>query len=306
MAEKRATVEFENSDPQVEEVSTISTDINPQEINQDPAEYARQVAAQRGSEYDQMAGFSVPRDFVILPSKGRIYPSDSPLHNMEEIEVRHLTAADEDILTSRSLLRSGAAIDTLLDNVIINKNIKAEELISGDKNAIMTFLRITGYGPEYNVEISCPDCNEDVKSEFDLSQLNMKMLDTDPIADGQNRFSFVLPSGVDVHFKFLTSKEEKIISDEQDKLKKMTNSPLDHNVTTRLKYQLISVDGNEDKSYINKFINVMNVRDSRAFRKYFEEIEPDVIMKQDFNCPQCGHRGEVDIPVTVDFFWPDD
>ena len=301
--ENKATVEFENDDAAVEE---IRTDINPQDIVQNPSEYAEKVAAQRGSEHDRMAGFTVPRDFVILPSKGRVYSSDSPLHNMEEIEVRHLTAADEDILTSRSLLRSGTAIDTLLDNVIINKSIKSEELVSGDKNAIMTFLRITGYGPEYNVEISCPRCNEDVKSEFDLTKLNMKMLDTNPIAEGQNRFSFDLPSGINVHFKFLTSKEEKIISDEQDKIKKMTNSPLDHNITTRFKYQLISVDGNEDKSYINKFINVMNVRDSRAFRKYFEEIEPDVIMKQDFNCPQCGHRGEVDIPVTVDFFWPDD
>ena len=306
MVDKRATVEFENSDPQVEEVRKVSTDINPQEINQDPDTYATKIASERGEQYDQMAGFTVPRDFVMLPSKGMIYPSDSPLHNLEELEVRHLTAADEDILTSRSLLRSGTAIDTLLDNVIINKSIKAEELISGDKNAIMTFLRITGYGPEYNIEISCPDCNEDVKNEFDLRLLNMKMLDTDPIAEGQNRFSFDMPSGINVHFKFLTSKEDKIISDEQDKIKKMTNSPLDHNITTRFKYQLISVNGNEDRSFINNFINVMNVRDSRAFRKYFEEIEPDVIMKQDFNCPQCGHRGEVDIPVTVDFFWPDD
>ena len=305
MAEKsRATVDFENDDDAATE--EIRTDINPQDIVQNPSDYAEKIAGQRGSEHDRMAGFTVPRDYVILPSKGRVYPVDSPLHNMEEIEIRHLTAADEDILTSRSLLRSGTAIDTLLDNVIVNQSIKAEELVSGDKNAIMTFLRITGYGPEYNVEISCPGCNEDMKSEFDLTKLNMKMLDTDPVAEGQNRFSFDLSSGINVHFKFLTSKEEKIISDEQDKIKKMTNSPLDHNITTRFKYQLISVDGNEDRSYINSFINVMNVRDSRAFRKYFEEIEPDVIMKQDFNCPQCGHRGEVDIPVTVDFFWPDD
>ena len=305
MAKARTTVEFENDDVDLED-KEIKTDINPQEIADNPEGYAREVASQKANQYDQIAGFSVPCDYVMLPSKGRIYPPDSPLHNMEEIEVRHLTAADEDILTSRSLLRSGTAIDTLLDNVIINQSIKAEELVSGDKNAIMTFLRITGYGPEYNIEISCPDCNEDVKNEFDLSQLNMKMLDTDPVVEGQNRFSLDLPSGVNIHFKFLTSKEDKIISDEQDKIKKMTNSPLDHNITTRFKYQLISVDGNEDKSFITNFINVMNVRDSRAFRKYFEEIEPDVIMKQDFNCPQCGHRGEVDIPVTVDFFWPDD
>ena len=304
MAEQsKATVEFENDEAVAEE---IRTDINPQDIFQNPSEYAEQMAAQRGSDHDKMAGFTVPRDYVILPSKGRVYPVESPLYNMEEIEVRHLTAADEDILTSRSLLRSGRAIDVLLDNVILNKSIKAEELVSGDKNAIMTFLRITGYGPEYGVELTCPGCGEDIKSEFDLTQLNMNMLDVAPVGEGLNRFEFKMPSGVIVHFKLLTSKEEKVISDEQDRIKKMTNSPLDHNITTRLQHQIISVDGNEDKTYIQNFINVMNVRDSRAFRKYFDSIEPDVIMKQDFNCPLCGHRGEVDIPITVDFFWPDD
>ena len=132
------------------------------------------------------------------------------------------------------------------------------------------------------------------------------MLDVEPVAEGLNRFEFTMPSGLVIHFKLLTSKEEKIISDEQDRIKKMTNSPLDHNITLRLQHQLISIDGNEDKTYINNFINIMNVRDSRAFRKYFDSIEPDVIMKQDFNCPLCGNRGEVDIPITVDFFWPDD
>ena len=304
MAEQnKATVEFENDDAVAEE---IRTDINPQDIVQNPSEYAEQMAAQRGSEIDKMAGFTVPRDYVILPSKGRVYSVESPLYNMEEIEVRHLTAADEDILTSRALLRSGKAIDTLLDNVIINKSIRSEELVSGDKNAIMTFLRITGYGPEYNIEISCPGCGEDSKAEFDLTQLNMNMLDVNPVGEGLNRFEFKMPSGTIVHFKFLTSKEEKVISDEQDRIKKMTNSPLDHNITLRLQHQLISIDGNEDPTYIQNYINVMNVRDSRAFRKYFDEVEPDVIMKQKFTCALCGHGEEVDIPVTVDFFWPDD
>ncbi len=304
MAEQsKATVEFENDEAVAEE---IRTDINPQDIVQNPSEYAEQMAAQRGSDHDKMAGFTVPRDYVILPSKGRVYSVESPLYNMEEIEVRHLTAADEDILTSRALLRSGKAIDTLLDNVIINKSIRSEDLVSGDKNAIMTFLRITGYGPEYNIEISCPGCGDDSKAEFDLTQLNMNMLDVNPVGEGLNRFEFKMPSGTIVHFKFLTSKEEKIISDEQDRIKKMTNSPMDHNITLRLQHQLISIDGNEDPTYIQNYINVMNVRDSRSFRKYFEGVEPDVIMKQKFTCALCGHGEEVDIPVTVDFFWPDD
>ena len=303
MAEARATVEFENDD--VDSKEEVKTDINPQEIADNPEKYAREVASQKANQYDQMAGFSVPRDFVMLPSKGRIYPPDSPLHNMEEIEVRHLTAADEDILTSRALLRSGKAIDTMLSNVLMNKSINVDELISGDKNAILTFLRITGYGPEYPVEIDCPGCNDTIKHEFDLSKLTMRFLDVLPVASGENRFSFQLPSGLEIQFKLLNSAEDAQITEEQEKLKRTTSSPLEKNVTTKYKHQLISVDGNEDQTYINNFVNAMNLRDSRAFRTYLEEIEPDVDMKQDFKCRMCGHTEEVDIPVTVGFFWPE-
>ena len=133
----------------------------------------------------------------------------------------------------------------------------------------------------------------------------MKFLDDDPVAEGQNRFAFVLPSGVNIEFKLLNSAEDSKISAEQEKYKKATNSPLERVVTTRLKHQIISVDGTSDQSLINRFVDSMNVRDSRAFRKYLEELEPDVIMKQDFVCPMCSHTEEVDIPITVGFFWPD-
>ena len=298
--EKAASIEFGDN-----EEEQVSTDINPQEITANPAEYARKVAAQKASEYDQMAGFSVPRDYVMLPSKGRIYPTDSPLYNLEEIEVRHLTAADEDILTSRALLRSGKAIDTMLANVIMNKSINVNDLISGDKNAILTFLRITGYGPEYDVEIDCPGCNENIKHEFDLSKLTMRFLDVDPLGEGQNIFDFVLPSGIRIEFKLLNSAEDQKISDEQDKLKRATNSPLEKNVTTKYKHQIVSVNDKEEQIFINNFVDTMNLRDSRAFRSYLEEVEPDVDMKQDFKCRMCGHSEEVEIPVTVGFFWPE-
>ena len=247
--EKAASIEFGDN-----EEEQVSTDINPQEITDNPAEYARKVAAQKASEYDQMAGFSVPRDYVMLPSKGRIYPTDSPLYNLEEIEVRHLTAADEDILTSRALLRSGKAIDTMLANVIMNKSINIDDLISGDKNAILTFLRITGYGPEYDVEMDCPGCNENIKHEFDLTKLTMRFLDVDPISKGQNRFDFVLPSGVRIEFKLLNSAEDQKISDEQEKLKRATNSPLEKNVTTKYKHQIVSVNDKEEQIF-NLFSN---------------------------------------------------
>ena len=294
---KNAQVEFDSEDSTVENDSeSLEETLKRNVPTTDVTEY---------QDRDGPAGFVVPRDFVMIPSKGVIYPVDSPLHGLEELEVRHLTAQDEDVLTSRSLLRSGKALDAVLDNVILNKSIKSNKLISGDKNAILTFLRITGYGPEYIVQIDCPSCNTEIKHEFDLSALNMRFLDVSPIAAGENRFEYTLPSGNQIHFKFLNTEEENNINDQLEKAKKMTNSPFDSNVTTRLKHQIVSVNGDDNPAIINQFVDNMSVRDSRAFRKYFEEIEPDVIMKQDFNCVHCGHRGEVDIPITVGFFWPD-
>jgi hypothetical protein len=294
---KNAQVDFDSDESTINDESSLEQALK------------REVPTSNIDNVDQnregAAGFVVPRDFVMLPSKGVIYPIDSPLHGLEEIEVRHLTAQDEDVLTSRSLLRSGKALDAVLNNVILNKSVKADKMISGDKNAILTFLRITGYGPEYLVQIDCPSCGADVKHEFDLSTLSMRFLDVPPIADGENKFEYTLPSGTQIHFKFLTTEEENAINEQLEKAKKMTNSPFDSNVTTRLKHQLVAINGDDSPSTINQFVDVMSVRDSRAFRKYFDEIEPDVIMKQDFNCAHCGHRGEVEIPITVGFFWPD-
>ena len=272
-----------------------------------PEEMAGIERAQKmGAEANEAPAFKVPTEFVPLPSFGLVYSPNSPLHNLKEIEVRYMTAADEDILTSRSLLRSGKAIDAVLKNCILDARINPEELLSGDKNALITFLRVSGYGPEYKVEIDCPSCEETSKYEFDLSQLEMKTLDVEPIEQGENRFHIQLPTGTHIEFKFLNSAEEKEISDAQDRIKRSTNSPVDRNVTTRLKNTIISIDGNTDSSLINQYVDTLNVRDSRALRKYMEDNTPDIDMKQEFNCPHCGHRGEVDVPISVGFFWPDE
>ena len=272
-----------------------------------PEEMAGIERAQKmGAEANEASAFKVPTEFVPLPSFGLVYSPNSPLHNLKEIEVRYMTAADEDILTSRSLLRSGKAIDAVLKNCILDARINPEELLSGDKNALITFLRVSGYGPEYKVEIDCPSCEETSKYEFDLSQLEMKTLDVEPIEQGENRFHIQLPTGTHIEFKFLNSAEEKEISDAQDRIKRSTNSPVDRNVTTRLKNTILSIDGNNDPSLINQYVDTLNVRDSRALRKYMEDNTPDIDMKQEFNCPHCGHRGEVDVPISVSFFWPDE
>ena len=272
-----------------------------------PEEMAGIERAQKmGAEANEASAFRVPTEFVPLPSFGLVYPPNSPLHNLKEIEVRYMTAIDEDILTSRSLLRSGKAIDAVLKNCILDARINPEELLSGDKNALITFLRVSGYGPEYKVEIDCPSCEETSKYEFDLSQLEMKTLDVEPIEQGENRFHIQLPTGTHIEFKFLNSAEEKEISDAQDRIKRSTNSPIDRNVTTRLKNTIISIDGNNDPSLINQYVDTLNVRDSRALRKYMEDNTPDIDMNQEFNYPHCGHRGEVDVPISVGLFWPDE
>ena len=254
-----------------------------------PEEMAGIERAQKmGAEANEASAFRVPTEFVQLPSFGLVYPPNSPLHNIKEIEVRYMTAADEDILTSRSLLRSGKAIDAVLQNCILDGRINPEELLSGDKNALITFLRVSGYGPEYKVEIDCPSCEETSKYEFDLSQLEMKTLDIQPIEKGENRFHFQVPTGTHIEFKFLNSAEEKMISDAQDRIK------------------IISIDGNNDPSLINQYVDSLNVRDSRALRKHMEDNTPDIDMNQDFECAHCGHRGEVDVPISVGFFWPED
>lgn len=251
------------------------------------------------------SGFTIPRDQVLLPSMGKLYPTNHPLHGQEFIEVRHLTAADEDILTSRSLLRSGKALDHLLQNCIVDKSIQIDDLVSGDKNAIMTFLRISGYGEDYEVKIECPSCEEEIQHTFDLTKLAVRTLDLTPEDQNNPTFDLELPSGNWIKFKFLTSSEENEITEILELTKKKTGSPLERNITTRYSRQILSVNGDDSQDTIQNFIKTMTVRDSRAFRKFLSDNEPDVIMKQEYSCPMCSNKEEVDIPIGVGFFWPE-
>ena len=248
----------------------------------------------------------IPTDVVPLPSRGKIYPVENNLHNATEIEIRHMTASDENILTSRSLLRTGQAIDALLSNCIIDKSIDPTQLISGDKNAVMISLRVGAYGEEYKIDVTCPECEESIKDYvIDLSALTMNTLDIDPVAEGENRFEFTSPNGLVFHFKLLNSAEEKEISDMMDRMKRSTGSPMDTLVTTRHKQQIISVNGNDDKLYINRFVDSMPARDSRALANYISSIEPDIDMSHEYQCTMCNYSGEVEVPITAQFFWPE-
>src|SRR5881396_199825 len=170
-------------------------------------------------------GYTPPVDMVPLPSRGMVYPLESPLHGAVTVEIRSMTAADEDILTSTALLKQGKAVSVLLRSCMLNKLVDADTLIVGDRNAIMIALRISGYGPEYWVPVTCPHCGQEAKDhEFDLSQLEVKPLGADPVAPGQNLFSFILPvSKKEVTFKLFTAQDDRDVEKLIEKTRKVNN-----------------------------------------------------------------------------------
>ena len=259
-------------------------------------------------EYQQAndIGFQIPVDIVPLPSKGKTYPQNSPLHGLDKVEIRAMTAKEEDILMSRALIKKGTVISHLLRSCIVDKRINPEDLLSGDRNAIMIALRITGYGNEYPVEITCPACDHKEKYEFDLAELPIKFLETEPEVLGENIFGITLPvSKVNVRFKLLTGRDEEELNALAEAKKKKIGGDLDTIVTSRLQRSIVSVNGRSDVGAILNYIRNMPARDSSILRKYISEIEPGIEMKSDFTCSACGEQSEVNVPIGPTFFWPD-
>ena len=241
-----------------------------------------------------MSEFKLPTEIIELPSKGLLYPEGSELAK-GTLEMKYMTAKEEDILTNQSYIQKGTVLDKLMKSLIISK-INYDELLIGDKNAIMVAARILGYGKDYSFSVLGED------HTVDLSTLENKPINEELFKDGENNFEFTLPhSGNKVTFKLLTHKDEQDISRELEGLKKINkdNSP---ELTTRLKYLITSVEGKTEKKDIREFVdNYLLARDSRALREYVKEIQPDV----DLTFFPTGESNRINIPIGVSFFWPD-
>jgi hypothetical protein len=249
-------------------------------------------------------GLDIPLEAVPLPSSGKVYPVESSLHNTEVVEIRPMTAREEDILTSRALLKKGTVITELIKSCLTDRSINPIDLLGGDRNALMVAIRITGYGPEYKAEIECGECGTKSPHEFNLGELPVKRLEIEPTSAGRNLFEFVLPKSRKlVKFRFLTGRDEEEIMATSEKQKKLGLST-EANVTTNLMHSIVSVDGVEDRSKIANFIRMMPARDSLALRNYIKDNEPGVMMRQETSCPSCGHSEEVTMPLGVTFLWP--
>ena len=250
-------------------------------------------------------GLDIPVQAVPLPSRGIIYPVDSGMHGKEEVSIKAMTAREEDILTSRALIKKGTVITELLKSSIAEDGFDPDMLLSGDRNALMTALRVTGYGTTYSVEVDCPACSTRTKQEFNLGELPLQRLEIEPVAPGANLFEVELPmTKKKVRFKFLTGHDERDISVMQERKKKQ-GVKVDNLVTTRLTYSLVTVDGISDKSKIGFFIRGMPAGDSLFLRKYIDRNEPGIEMKAWMDCSSCFESSEVRLPMGAAFFWPD-
>ena len=248
--------------------------------------------------------YGFPTEVLSLPSQGLLYPEDSPLRS-GTIEVKYMTAKEEDILTSTNLIEQGVVITRLLESVIADPKVKLDDLVIGDKNAIMIGTRILGYGKDYGITLIDPDTNERVEHVVDLTKLENKSIDEKLFENGNN-FTFELPNSKRViGFRILTQKDEKQIEEtlkDYEKAEKLTG--ISYNLTTRLKHQIVSIDEKTDQKEIDNFVdNEFLALDSREFRKHLDEITPDIELKFDYTS-QTGNLHKIDVPLGLDFFWP--
>lgn len=251
----------------------------------------------------EQTNYKFPSEVVTLPSKGLLYQEDSPLRK-GEIEMKYMTAREEDILTNQNLIQNGTVIDKLLQALIITP-INFNHLLIGDKNAILVASRILGYGKDYKFKFANPTTGQEETVEVDLTKVDDKELDVSKVINGKNEFEFTLPiSKIKLTFKLLTHGDEKLIENELKGLAKLGGG--NRGLTTRLKYTILSVNGDYDKKTVRDFIdNQLLARDSKSFRDYVREIMPDVKLTFDYETPDGNKVEEVPIPIGSTFFWPE-
>ena len=248
---------------------------------------------------------SYPTETIDLPSEGYFYTEGHPLSN-GQLEIKMMTAKEEDILTNANLIKKGIVLDKLLESLIVTP-VKLDDVLVGDKNAVFFAARRLAYGDTYGpVKVSCPKCQAENEKRIDLSQMKSKPFDFDKFQRGVNEFEFVLPyTKKTIKYKLLTHKDENQIDAELKGLSRV-NKNSSSEMTTRIKAMILAIDGETDRNYIKKFVEQeLPSRDSLALRSHVRENTPDLDMTFAFSCDECGTEERVTVPLTAQFFWPD-
>ena len=254
--------------------------------------------------------FVVPTEHVALPSEGRYYPEGHPLHGADSIEVKQMTAKEEDILTSRSLLQKGLALDRLISSLIVDKSISADSLLVGDRNAIIIAARISGYGEEYNTKVTCPSCSTEQRFSFDISDPNVHYggsIEREDIVVTEvthGEFEVDLPvSKFKITFGLMTGGEERAYMSQMEKNKKSNKA--ERNVTMQLMTIIRAVNGIDPGEHKRYIVDNLPSRDSRHLRMAYRIASPSVDLIEYFECSECSHAADMEVPLSADFFWPD-
>lgn len=242
-----------------------------------------------------------PSEVIDLPSKGYFYPEGSPLKS-GQIDIKYMTAREEDILTSTNLIQKGIVLDKLMDSLIVTKGVKSSDLLIGDLNAVMVATRILGYGKDYNIETQCPKCGTTIEQTVDLSQLQTI---NEPTSVTSTPLTVTLPlSKSTVTLKLLTRGDELAIDKEVKALKK-ANGDIDSEATTRLRTMITSVDGDTSKTKIWSFVDTLLVRDVRYLREEYRKHIPDINFDIAVSCECLDEPIMTRLPIGANFFWPD-
>jgi hypothetical protein len=248
-------------------------------------------------------GYVAPTEYVALPSKGKFYSPEHSLHGVEEVEIRFLSAKELDILSSKTLLTKGVAVDRMLQNILADKSINVDELLLADKNAIIIAARVGTFGSDYAVDITCPECGNVYQHNFDLSDMDIKELDHIEVSENST-FSITLPkTSVIVECRLLNSKDEKLLEERARKKEKM-GLP-DSSITDQYKSFIVSLNGNTDRGLVDEFVDVMPAADMHFLQKEYAKSNPEVDLDDECVCNKCGNVSEVSVPFTANFFWPE-
>ena len=290
----------------------MSNVVNNEYPGKNPAEMSNAELAQLAAQQYQTnnnaptSNYQFPTEIVELPSKGLLYPEGNPLRS-GKVEMKYMTAKEEDILTTQSYIKQGVVLDKLFQSLIVGngngEKINYNDLLVCDKNAIMIAARVLGYGKDYEVEIETPSGNKQ-KETIDLTQFKELPLDESLYVNG-NRFEFQLPySKRNIVVKCLTHKDTQDIEAEIRGMKKVS-SGTDATLSTRMFYCIVSVDGNEKREFIRNFVNNdLLAIDARALRSYIKQITPDLDLNIDLIDREAGEPFRITLPIGVDFFWP--
>jgi len=253
-----------------------------------------------------MANFEFPTEVIELPSQGKVYREGHPL-SKGTVEIKYMTAKEEDILASQNLIRKGVVLDKLFESVVVEPGLDIGDIFIGDKNAILLATRVLGYGADYQVEVTDPFTGELQKVTIDLSKIQIKDLDVNKLSS-DNLYEFELPvSKKKVKIKLLTHKDELAINADIQAMNRLVKGKdvVSQDVSTRLRYMIQEVDGNNERGFINKWVqNSLLARDSRAIRNFVKEISPDLDLKYEFTSEITGETEALDIPFGIGFFYP--